>query len=94
MTKHTPGPWFAVNYAGYNNLQAEPVYGSPDLLNGQTMGAEQAEANAKLAAAAPDLLEALKKLREWTAALTDWAGGTTLDPDLEKVDAVIKIATE
>ena len=60
--KYTPGPWFAVNYAGYNNLQAQEYYGEPDLLNEQQ--SVNAEENARLAAAAPELLEALKDIIE------------------------------
>lgn len=60
-TKHTPGPWFAVNYSGYYSLQKEDYYSDKDdLLNEEKC--PDAEANAKLAAAAPDLLEVLQKV--------------------------------
>lgn len=56
--KHTPGPWHVINYAGFNAIQSEPFYGDTDLLDeGKT---ENANENAKLAASAPDLLEALE----------------------------------
>jgi hypothetical protein len=57
--KHTPGPWFVVEYAGFWNLQADPYYTDEgDLLDQEHYAA--AEANAKLAAAAPDLLAAAR----------------------------------
>ncbi|GAB4003107.1 hypothetical protein GCM10028807_62890 [Spirosoma daeguense] len=59
QNQHTPGPWFAVNYAGFLILQTEPFYGESDLLNESIC--KEAEANARLMAAAPDLLEQLKE---------------------------------
>jgi hypothetical protein len=60
-SKHTSGPWFAVNYAGFYKLQTVPGYlDSDDLLNEEEY--ENAEANAALAKSAPDLLEALEKI--------------------------------
>ena len=58
--KHTRGPWFAVNYACFWNIQREDFYNDKDNLLDETI-CPDAEANAKLIAAAPDLLEALKK---------------------------------
>lgn len=57
--KHTPGPWFAVEYAGYWNMQSERFYTDEgDLLDEEHTAA--AGDNAKLAAAAPDLLAAAR----------------------------------
>lgn len=57
--KHTPGPWYPVEYAGYWNLQSDPFYSDEDdLLNEEHCAA--AGDNAKLAAAAPDLLAAAR----------------------------------
>jgi hypothetical protein len=57
--KYTPGPWFAVEYAGYFNIQSQDGYGEKyNLLDREED--ENAEANAKLIAASPDLLEALQ----------------------------------
>lgn len=60
--KHTPGPWYAVNYADFWDIQDDPHYGELDLLDAHTCN--QAEANAKLMAAAPNLLNALSHLCE------------------------------
>ena len=64
-TKHTPGPWFAVDYAGSFCIQSGPTYEDKDLLSYDSFSGQKycvsidtAEANATLAAAAPDLLEA------------------------------------
>jgi len=58
--KHTPGPWSirqeSVWSVGTDHEMSALVYGCTD---------EEEEANAHLIAAAPDLLEALKELRDW-----------------------------
>lgn len=69
MSKHTPGPW-VINHSG---LQ-EPT-GDYDHIHAESNRALQAickvvrrhdsKANAKLIAAAPDLLEALEALLDW-----------------------------
>ena len=59
-----------------------------------TENEEEATANAKLIAAAPELLEALIQLKNWVIALDDWAGGTSLDPPAELAIETIKKATE
>jgi len=56
--KHTSGPWYAVYYAGFWNIQDGPYYRDKSLLNEEVN--PNAQANAQLAAAAPDLLEAIK----------------------------------
>ena len=83
MSKHTPGPWEArrVNYqewdidrlgsvpllgfAGWEGMAT--VYGCDDQ---PEEGALVAEANARLIAAAPDLLESLKSCEKQLTALS------------------------
>lgn len=66
-TKHTPGPWHPVNYGGYYMIQSGPFYESADILDeAQTPNAEQ---NAKLIAAAPQLLEACMNLENDDGAI-------------------------
>ena len=73
---HTPGPWEARKGAGW--YVARPRYGGATLAVGMeavtlvTSPSEtqwnddaESEANARLIAAAPDLLEALENLIEW-----------------------------
>lgn len=53
---YTRGPWFAINYAGWINLQTKKEYEySSNILDSEHY--ENAEENGKLAAAAPELLE-------------------------------------
>ena len=68
-TKHTPGPW---NYAGPSDIGRDTysIYGNGPLAYtaGPSDYGETAEANARLIAAAPDLLEALKDVVSQIAA--------------------------
>ena len=57
---HTKGVWYPVEYAGYWRIQDGPMYGDIDLLDAEQVGEKEAEINAKLIAAAPELLEALQ----------------------------------
>ena len=65
MSEHTPGPWLLEN-RGYKFIVSKPGDGyiTRDVcrLDGSTMSAFAQEANARLIAAAPDLLEALKEM--------------------------------
>jgi len=99
-TKFTKGGWTIKNpiaeYDSYSNMWFVVIWSESDRIIQRIYGStkSEAEANAKLIAAAPDLLKELVQLRKWVCALKDWAGGTSLDPDIESVDAVIKKATE
>ena len=58
-TLHTPGPWFAIQYANQWNIQSKDGYEGA-LTNVLDEDEDvNAEANARLIAAAPELLEAL-----------------------------------
>jgi hypothetical protein len=65
MTQHTPGPW---NYAGPSNIGRDTysIYGSGPLAYtaGPADYGDAAEANARLIAAAPDLLAIVDYLAE------------------------------
>ncbi|QCR23102.1 hypothetical protein [Pontibacter sp. SGAir0037] len=60
--KHTPGPWYVNDFSGYHNLYDKPDYNANNLLDEDQCA--RAPHNAKLAAAAPELLDALQELIE------------------------------
>ena len=64
MSKHTPGPWFAIRNDHYWEVNIEDCRYAPSVANTCDTevreGSYIAEANARLIAAAPDLLEALE----------------------------------
>lgn len=64
--KHTPGPWTITSWAtgavnGPHDRMVASVYGD----HADCQRDERQDANARLIAAAPDLLEALRKVRDW-----------------------------
>lgn len=69
-TKHTPGPWSFIDADGYNTIEGagETIACIPSADHFRAhMGTPEGQANRRLIAAAPDLLEALvvaKKLIE------------------------------
>lgn len=73
MTKHTQGPW-RVNATGFQTnpckIYAKGRVGAlANLPRNRTFTLEEQEANARLIAAAPELLIALNDLTNWTSAL-------------------------
>ena len=66
QTKHTPGPWDIHESEGRIEIHpADDIDGLrviADLVFGDTLSADECRANARLIAAAPDLLEALKQI--------------------------------
>lgn len=88
MTQHTPGPWFAHNVGlGPNGAGpfTYPLGNDPD----------KAAANARLIAAAPDMLAALKALHAAHRAFSgseDW--GVYDDEAREAAEAAIAKAEE
>ena len=74
MSKHTPGPWTFDNELEFICTDTPP-YGEWDVAKVNIVRAE-AKANARLIAAAPDLLETVKRLREMCA---DFGAKTACD---------------
>ena len=59
--KHAPGPWKLVGYAGHLNIEQDhDVIKHMPVIASTTNVSERGYANARLIAAAPDMLEALK----------------------------------
>ncbi|MHC3750731.1 hypothetical protein ACYKDZ_17825 [Stutzerimonas stutzeri] len=89
MTKHTPGPWlvegrtvYALNDDGYNRFSA--------LVQDAHTPGDELEANARLIAAAPDLLEAAELALEVAEGwIHDQLDGTGIAGEaLGKLDSV------
>lgn len=94
MSKHTPGPWVAewvksftgkdeywINFELHGSI-ATVRHGASDRQYG---GKKALHANARLIAAAPELLEALKEVRKWIMEdASAWEASFAA-----KVDAVI-----
>ena len=104
MSKHTPGPWYPISGDIYKDI------GDTRHLVAQCEGwGEETQHNARLIAAAPDMLAALREAREVIAfdrgALADChtgpdgldddgaAGVAEYDAALAKIDAAIATAT-
>ena len=70
MSKHTPGPWTASEVGLIHTVSGTPVahMSSPSLLAGSLF---EAEANARLIAASPDLLKTAKLADQRLAARGD-----------------------
>lgn len=88
-TNHIPGPW---KYDGEDYIRDNNGTAISQLSHSRRLSLSSAQANYKLMAAAPELLEALIELKRWVGQVTDWAG--VGDPPTEIVDAAIKKATE
>lgn len=91
-TKHTPGPWINTKEQGklfgsFNAVNDEANKVTIAIVYGSNI--EEAEANAKLIAASPDLLEALDELLN-----CDYTSGTHLYTAQLKAKAAIKKAIE
>jgi len=88
MSKHTPGPWVIqeTNFAQQKNVYAQAdkppiatVYGSTG----------ENEANARLIAAAPEMLDALKKTSEFLHHM--WCSANINEYDFEMVEETMLI---
>jgi hypothetical protein len=108
--KHTPGPWVvkpriwrgaAAHAQGPGIFSIEDAATQTVICDRRTEWPEQAvemEANARLIAAAPDLLGALEDMRQWVAAFAYGEGSKAYEevmrsPRMEKASAAIAKAT-
>ena len=85
-TKYTPGPW-EIRKSGFIMApdgagQGDDVYIAEILIGPDSPEVDEAKANARLIAAAPDLLEALVYLAEEVGRLMEW-NDYIEDPDVE-----------
>ena len=70
MSKHTPGPWKAVNQTTSTLLKQDSPQGRYLFSLKEYPGIPESEANARLISAAPDLLAALQNLLEKSGHLS------------------------
>lgn len=97
MNKHTPGPWKVSNYRPYDIIARDPkesTYECGDnrydpIATVYRNHTQEFLANARLIAAAPELLEALKGVLEWDYDELDY----DLRKRLESVVAKVEGAT-
>jgi len=101
--KHTPGPWRIVRSSKYTGDADDTEIMSVEAANGQTMLFTDSgyfkpmEANARLIAAAPELLGALEALvevndRDLKNGIVDYAKGSAIDKYWKTAKAAIKKA--
>ena len=88
MSKHTPGPWRVVD--SWNDHMVEGQNGEEIIWqDGPHNTPTINEANARLIAAAPDLLEALEDLILLAQAVMHENGGYMVDDELSDARAAI-----
>ena len=61
-SKHTPGPWYVFNETAVRSRNQHPAVAKCDTTHGLGVWADVERANARLIAAAPDLLAALENI--------------------------------
>jgi len=102
VSKHTPGPWDVQQLASCQAIQAGPkirICHLPDHIehDGEPCGSiesqdktqDEIDANARLIAAAPELLAALRDLQTYLDECNPFAGPAVVGILRSKVDAAI-----
>lgn len=90
--KHTPGPWAHINPDGFTVRHPQVYSDTGPVCNVTWLGdgrIDELRANARIIAAAPDLLEALQEI----VAAADGEGWAQLDATLANARAAITKAT-
>lgn len=87
-TKHTPGPWTVQRYSNYNGFSIwAPNIGCVAERWCPSEDTETPfEANARLIAAAPDLLNSLQELMAWLKSGTALENGAKCETKTEALD--------
>ncbi|HEJ1718327.1 hypothetical protein [Pseudomonas aeruginosa] len=100
MMKHTPGPWFINGHERYTKYVEARIGGGwvqEVAACGPTENPEQQEANARLCAAAPELLEACQAFKRLYGRLWDVvepSGSGFLSPEsVKEYDAIHELMT-
>lgn len=94
---HTPGPWYAIEYAGMWGIQSVNEYSQDNNLLDMEND-DRAEANAKLIAAAPEMLQSLQECVKYLSSLESLDGSNMPfewdDDFIGNLKKTIKKATE
>lgn len=94
MSKHTPGPW--VVDAGWGPSPEHPEWAAIKIGDSdKTVSGHIGAANARLIAAAPQLVEALDSLIGWAVMRSDWAAAGKSEPTdhpIQRARAALKAA--
>ncbi len=92
MSQHTPGPWqsdFSARHTVSYVISAHGAIIAEITISSPTADEVRIAANAALIAAAPDLFEALRRIRQVIEPETIQAGGESLLPGiLQEIDAI------
>lgn len=85
---HTPGPWTLLDDQTFSTLGDKRVAGANKISPAIVFGGlgEETEANARLIAAAPELLEALKEVTDWLASQRDFELNNALPEEYAAVE--------
>jgi hypothetical protein len=92
MTYYTPGPWIPVMKLGFPTIQAASGERVADIIcqagkRHSQNGVEELGANARLIAAAPELLEAAKEALSWFLMWEE--NEETAQPEIERLSKAI-----
>ena len=86
MSGHTPGPWAVFEHRDHSGIEIGPLYNEPYFVNGEVVSvttmrslktrhpyqmSPRQKADARLIAAAPDLLAACKVAAQWKHQMSD-----------------------
>lgn len=95
MSAHTPGPWFMSTTFGQQGLIGPKDYSPVASVTGYYTLHGQTEANARLIAAAPELLNILRKCRDYLSCIPESSAGGDDDAVMlaQEASSVIAKAT-
>jgi hypothetical protein len=90
---HTPGHWKAIGtFIGTDEEDSQTIAYTSDHRNRQRTSIEEQEANARLIAAAPELLEACKAMMDWAKEEATGPFTDMFEETIQKVAAAIDAA--
>jgi len=94
-TKHTPGPWGVERDRDGDLIVSQPGNDGQVIVSMRGADGPEWDANARLIAAAPDLLAALRIITEWDpAASPNEPGGMSIMDAIDIAQAAIRKAEE